>query len=266
MLRTLDEDMAFEQHGSEPVLTGVLASGQINVNNNEETEVAESVGCIIETNQQSEQVVPTEASVQSTSTESLLPTIQTDEVDSGFLDDNHDQSSSNPLPYEHRWTKEHHIHQIIGDPTKLVQSRSTTLNQCMHDSFLSKIEPTRVSKALAYSDWVSAMQEELNQFEALKVWRLVPKLEGKSIIDTKWVFKNKKDEDGIVIRNKARLVAKGYRQEEGIDYDETYAPVARIEAIRMFLEYAAHKNFIVYQMDVKTAFLNGILKKEFYVT
>ncbi|KAI3681002.1 hypothetical protein L6452_35782 [Arctium lappa] len=136
----------------------------------------------------------------------------------------------------------------------------------MHDSFLSKIEPTRVSEALADSDWVTAMQEELNQFEALKVWRLVPKPEGKTIIDTKWVFKNNKDEDGIVIINKARLVAKGYRQKEGIDYDETYAPVACIEAIHMFLAYAAHKNFTVYQMNVKTAFLNDILKEEVYVS
>ncbi|KAI3758643.1 hypothetical protein L6452_06211 [Arctium lappa] len=102
------------------------------------------------------------------------------------------------------------------------------------------IDPTRVSEALADSDWVTAMQDELNQFEALKVWRLVSKPQGKTIIGTKWVFKNKKDEDGTVIRNKARLVAKGYRQEEGIDYDETYAPVARIEAIQMFLAYAAH--------------------------
>ncbi|KAI3769172.1 hypothetical protein L6452_00272 [Arctium lappa] len=136
----------------------------------------------------------------------------------------------------------------------------------MHDSFLSKIEPTQVFEALVDSDWVSAMQEELNQFEALKVWRLVPKPEGKTVIGTKWVFKNKKDEDGVVIINKARLVAKGYRQEEGIDYDETYAPVACIEAIRMFLAYAAHKNFTVFQMDVKTAFLNGILKEEVYVS
>ncbi|KAI3758868.1 hypothetical protein L6452_06440 [Arctium lappa] len=94
------------------------------------------------------------------------------------------------------------------------------------------------------------MQEELNQFEALKVWRLVPRPDGKTIIVTKWVFKNKKDEEGIIIRNQAKLVAKGYVQEEGIDYDETYAPVARIEAIRMFLAYAAHKNFTVYQIDV----------------
>ncbi|KAI3746879.1 hypothetical protein L6452_09321 [Arctium lappa] len=119
------------------------------------------------------------------------------------------------------------------------------------------------------TELVSPVQQEtqeLNQFEALKVWRLVPRLEGKSIIGTKWVFQNKKDDDGIVIINKARLVDNGYRQEEGIDYDETFAPVACIEAIRMFLTYAAHKNFTVYQMDVKTTFLNGILKEEVYVS
>nr|GFB70681.1 uncharacterized mitochondrial protein AtMg00810-like [Tanacetum cinerariifolium] len=86
-----------------------------------------------------------------------------------------------------------------------------------------------------------------------------------SVIKTKWIFKNKKDESNLVIRNKARLVAVGYSQQEGIDYDETFALVARIEAIRLFLAYAAHKDFIVFQMDVKTAFLNGILKEELYV-
>nr|GEZ10713.1 retrovirus-related Pol polyprotein from transposon TNT 1-94 [Tanacetum cinerariifolium] len=85
---------------------------------------------------------------------------------------------------------------------------------------------------------------------------------GKSVIKTKWIFKNKKDERSLVIRNKERLVAVGYSQQEGIDYDETFALVARIEAIRLFLAYAAHKNFTVYQMDVKIAFLNGILKEE----
>ncbi|KAJ9556940.1 hypothetical protein OSB04_011554 [Centaurea solstitialis] len=110
------------------------------------------------------------------------------------------------------------------------------------------------------------MQEELNHFERLGVWRLVPRPKNQTIIDLKWIFKNKKDEDGIVTRNKARLVAKGFKQQAGIDYDETFAPVARIEAIRIFLAYAAHKNFTVYQMDVKTAFLNGELKEEVYVT
>nr|GFA93448.1 copia protein [Tanacetum cinerariifolium] len=95
--------------------------------------------------------------------------------------------------------------------------------------------------------------------------RLVPRPEGKFVIKTKWIFKNKKDESSLVIRNKARLVAVGYSQQEGIDYNETFAPVARIEAIRLFLVYAAHKDFTVFQMDVKTAFLNGILKEEVYV-
>ena len=110
------------------------------------------------------------------------------------------------------------------------------------------------------------MQEELNQFEALKVWRLVPKPQDKSIIGTKWIFKNKKDENGVIVRNKARLVAKGYRQQEGIDYDQTFAPVACTEAIRMFLVYAAYKDFTVFLMDVKTAFPYGNLKEEVYVS
>nr|GFA57932.1 copia protein [Tanacetum cinerariifolium] len=108
------------------------------------------------------------------------------------------------------------------------------------------------------------MQEELDQFARLKVWRLVPRPEGKTIIKTKWIFKNKKDESSLVIRNKARLVAVGYCQQEGIYYDETFAPVARIEAIHLFLAYDAHKDFTVFQMNVKTAFLNGILKEEVF--
>nr|GFC48527.1 retrovirus-related Pol polyprotein from transposon TNT 1-94 [Tanacetum cinerariifolium] len=127
------------------------------------------------------------------------------------------------------------------------------------------IEPANVAEALRDVDWVSAMQEELDQFARLKVWRLVPRPEGKSVIKTKWIFKNKKDESSLVIRHKARLVAAGYSQQEGIDYDETFAPVARIEAIRLFLAYAAHKDFTVFLMDVKTAFLNGILKEKVYV-
>ncbi|KAK6147692.1 hypothetical protein DH2020_018604 [Rehmannia glutinosa] len=109
------------------------------------------------------------------------------------------------------------------------------------------------------------MQEELNQFERNNVWELVQRPTHQNVIGTKWVFRNKMNEEGFVVRNKARLVAKGYCQEEGIDFDETFAPVARLEAIRMFLAYAAQKNFIVYQMDVKRAFLNGLLEEEVYV-
>ncbi|KAK6119957.1 hypothetical protein DH2020_046298 [Rehmannia glutinosa] len=109
------------------------------------------------------------------------------------------------------------------------------------------------------------MQEELNQFERNKVWELVQRPTHQNVVGTKWVFRNKVHEEGPVVRNKARLVAKGYCQEEGTDFDETFAPVTRLEAIRMFLAYAAHKNFIVYQMDVKSAFLNGLLEEEVYV-
>ncbi|KAJ9538590.1 hypothetical protein OSB04_031323 [Centaurea solstitialis] len=147
-----------------------------------------------------------------------------------------------------------------------VKTRSATQNECLFAAFLSNHEPSHVTEALDISDWVTAMQEELNQFERPGVWRLVPRPKNKAIINLKWIFKNKKDKDGIVTRNKARLVAKGYKQQVGIDYDETFAPVARLEAIRIFLAYAAHKNFTVYQMDVKTVFLNGELKEEVYVS
>nr|GEW47441.1 retrovirus-related Pol polyprotein from transposon TNT 1-94 [Tanacetum cinerariifolium] len=127
------------------------------------------------------------------------------------------------------------------------------------------IEPANMAEALRDADWVSAMQDELDQFARLKVWRLVPRPEGKTIIKTKWIFKNKKYKSSLVIQNKARLVAVGYSQQKGIDYDDTFSLVARIEAIRLFLEHAAHKDFTVFQMDVKTSFLNGILKEEVYV-
>nr|GFC58928.1 retrovirus-related Pol polyprotein from transposon TNT 1-94 [Tanacetum cinerariifolium] len=138
-------------------------------------------------------------------------------------------------------------------------------NSCLFSCLLSSIEPANVAKALRDTDWASAMQEELDQFARLKVWRLVPRSEGKCVIKTKWIFKIKKNESSLVIQNKARLVAVGYSQQEGIDYNETFAPVARIEAIRLFLANAAHKDFTVFQMDVKTTFLNEILKEEVYV-
>ncbi|GJX99177.1 putative ribonuclease H-like domain-containing protein [Tanacetum coccineum] len=109
------------------------------------------------------------------------------------------------------------------------------------------------------------MQEELLQFKIQKVWTLVELPYGKKAIGTKWVYRNKKDERGIVDRNKARLVAQGYKQEEGINYDEVFAPVARIEAMRLFLAYASFMNFLVYQMDIKSAFLYGTIEEEVYV-
>ncbi|GJX48278.1 retrovirus-related pol polyprotein from transposon TNT 1-94 [Tanacetum coccineum] len=114
--------------------------------------------------------------------------------------------------------------------------------------------------------WIEAMQEEIHEFKRLEVWELVPRPDKVMIINLKWIFKVKLDEYGGVLKNKARLVAKGYRQEEGIDFKESFTPVARIEAIRIFIAYVAYMNMTVFQMDVKTAFLNGILKEEVYVS
>ncbi|GKC30860.1 putative ribonuclease H-like domain-containing protein [Tanacetum coccineum] len=141
----------------------------------------------------------------------------------------------------------HSIHpttQILRDPKSAVQTRS------------------KVNKSSRAHAFVDAMQEELLQFKIQKVWILVDLPYGKKAIGTKWVYRNKKDERGVVVRNKARLVTQGYRQEEGIDYDEVFAPVARIEAIRIFLVFASYMGFIVYQMDVKSAFLYGIIYEE----
>ncbi|CAM8889062.1 unnamed protein product [Rhodiola kirilowii] len=110
------------------------------------------------------------------------------------------------------------------------------------------------------------MHEELHQFERNKVWRLVPRPKDRKIIGTRWIFRNKRDEKGAIVRNKARLVVKGYNQQEGIDYDETFAPVARLEAIRLLIAYSVQFGFKLHQMDVKTAFLNGNLKEEVYVS
>ena len=155
--------------------------------------------------------------------------------------------------------------EIIGDPRQGVRTRSSLRNTCNYVAFLSQIEPKNIDEALKDENWIIAMQEELNQFERNKVWNLVEKPSDYPIVGTKWVFRNKLDENGTIVRNKARLVAKGYSQEEGIDYDETYAPVARLEAIRILLAFACFNNFKLYQMDVKSAFLNGFINEEVYV-
>ncbi|GJU11882.1 retrovirus-related pol polyprotein from transposon TNT 1-94 [Tanacetum coccineum] len=110
------------------------------------------------------------------------------------------------------------------------------------------------------------MQEELNKFERLEVWELVPRPDRVMIITLKWIYKVKLDELGGVLKNKDRLIARGYLQEEGIDFEESFAPIARLKAIRIFIAFAAYMNMVVYQMDVKIAFLNGILREEVYVS
>ncbi|GJW46287.1 putative ribonuclease H-like domain-containing protein [Tanacetum coccineum] len=189
-----------------------------------------------------------------------------------------------PIPVI-RIYKDHPLNQVIGDLKSATQTKrmskkleehgvvSTIQQRTNHKDlqnylfacFLSQEEPKKVIHALKDPSWIEAMQEELLQFKLQEVWTLVDLPNGKRAIGTKWVFRNKMDERGIVIRNKARLVAQGYTQEEGIDYDEVFAPVARIEAIRLFLAYASFKDFMVYQMDVKSAFLYGKIEEEVYV-
>ena len=130
---------------------------------------------------------------------------------------------------------------------------------------MSKIQPKNVKETLVDEFWIEAMQEELNQFKRSEVWDLVPRPEGVNVIGTKWIFKNKSDEHGIVTRNKERLVAQGYTQIEGLDFDETFAPVARLESIRLLLGVSCILKFKLFQMDVKSAFLNGYLNEEVYV-
>jgi hypothetical protein len=156
------------------------------------------------------------------------------------------------------------VDQILGDITKGVTTRSRLANFCEHYSFVYSIEPFRVEEALQDPDWVMAMQEELNNFKRNEVWSLVP-CPKQNVVGTKWVFRNKQVEHGVVTRNKAQLVAKGYAQVAGLDFEETFAPVARLESIRILLAYAAHHYFKLFQMDMKSAFLNGPIKEQVYV-
>ncbi|GJZ60166.1 putative RNA-directed DNA polymerase, eukaryota, reverse transcriptase zinc-binding domain protein [Tanacetum coccineum] len=139
----------------------------------------------------------------------------------------------------------------------LVQQRTNhkDFQNCLFECFLSQEDPKKVIQALNDPSWIEAMQEELLQFKLQQVWTLMDLPNGKRAIGANWVYRNKKDKRGIVIKYKARLVTQGYTQEEGICYDEVFALVARIEAIRLFLAYASFKDFMVYQMDVKSSFL-----------
>nr|GEV81661.1 retrovirus-related Pol polyprotein from transposon TNT 1-94 [Tanacetum cinerariifolium] len=155
--------------------------------------------------------------------------------------------------------------QSSSGPT-LHEMTPAIISSGLYDAFLTSVEPKTYKDALTQSCWIEAMQEELNEFERLEVWELVPRPDKVMVITLKWVYKVKLDELGGILKNKDRLVARGYRQDEGIDFEESFAPVARLEAIRIFLAYSAYKNMVVYQMDVKTAFLNGNLREKIYVS
>ncbi|GJR42964.1 retrovirus-related pol polyprotein from transposon TNT 1-94 [Tanacetum coccineum] len=149
--------------------------------------------------------------------------------------------------------------QYVDPRRRHSRSRSTLQTygeMCIYALTVSTIEPRNVKEAMTDPAWIDSIQDELLQFKRLDVWVLVPPPDNIKPLTLKWLFKNKHDEENTIIRNKTRLVVRGYHQEEGIDFEESFALVARMEAIRIFLAYAAHKSFIVFQMDVKTAFLH----------
>ncbi|GKA61242.1 retrovirus-related pol polyprotein from transposon TNT 1-94 [Tanacetum coccineum] len=195
-----------------------------------------------------------------------IPEIREAESSSNYQNPSNMHEFHQQHRYTDKWTKNHPIEQVIGDPSKPVQTRNrlrTDAELCMYVLTLSLIEPKSIKEAMLDHSWIESMQDELNQFKRLDVWELVPLPEGRLAIKVKWLWKNKTDAENTVIRNKSCLVAKGYSQQEGMDFEESFAPVARLEAVRMFVAYAAQKNFPIYQRDVKTAFLNGPLKEVF---
>ncbi|KAK0597388.1 hypothetical protein LWI29_024823 [Acer saccharum] len=170
--------------------------------------------------------------------------------------------SKEPAP----WVRKlHDKEDIIGEVNEGVRTRRQLANLISYTCYTSQIEPKKVEEALNDEFWVLAMQEELSQFERNEVWTLVPRPKTTNVIGTKWIFRNKSDEDGNIVRNKARLVAQGYSQIEGIDFEETFAPVARLESIRLLLSISCVHKFKLHQMDVKSAFLNGFLQEEVFV-
>nr|GFA91843.1 hypothetical protein [Tanacetum cinerariifolium] len=164
------------------------------------------------------------------------------ETSSHHVDSSNMHTFYQRYPSEHHWTKDHLLEQVIGNPSQSVRTRrqlESDAEMCMF-----------------------ALTEELHQFDRLDVWELVDRPLCTNVINLKWLWKNKRNEENTIIRNKSRLVAKGYAQKEGVDLEESFASVARLEAIKLFIAYAAHKSFIIYQMDVKTSFLYGPLKEE----
>ncbi|GJX02865.1 retrovirus-related pol polyprotein from transposon TNT 1-94 [Tanacetum coccineum] len=172
-----------------------------------------------------------------------VPSDQSSSTDSIHTIVHHDDQISE---HNSKWTKDHPLENIIGELARLVSTRLQLHEQalfCYYDAFLTVVKPKTYKDALTQSCWIESMQKELNEFE-----------------------RHKLDELGGILKNKARLVDRGYRQEEGIDFEESFAPVARLEAIRIFIAFAAHMNMVIYQMDVKTVFLNGNLWEEVYVS
>nr|GFC46747.1 retrovirus-related Pol polyprotein from transposon TNT 1-94 [Tanacetum cinerariifolium] len=171
------------------------------------------------------------------------------ETSSRHVDSSNMHTFYQRYPSEQRWTKDHPLEQVIGNPSQSVRTRrqlESDAKICMFALIVSRTEPKNIKEAMADFAWIESMQEELHQFDQLDAWELVDRPLCTNVINLKWLWKNKCDEENTVIRNKSRLVAKGYAQKEGVDFEESFAPVARLEAVRLFIVYAAHKSFTVY--------------------
>jgi transposase InsO family protein len=189
-----------------------------------------------------------------------------DEDEENLTEEEEQVQQVSPKTPSKRVQKNHPSDQIIGNKDAGVETRRKICSpEQTHLALLSTIEPNCFEEANKDEFWNKAMDEELDQIEKNDTWELVPRPKNKNVIGTKWVFRNKLNEDGQVTRNKARLVCKGYAQIEGIDFEETFSPVARMEAICLLLAYACSKNVKVYQMDIKSTFLNGELEEEVYI-
>ncbi|GJX04931.1 retrovirus-related pol polyprotein from transposon TNT 1-94 [Tanacetum coccineum] len=204
------------------------------------------------------------------------PTFHDDPLNESPQEDSTSQGSSSNVRQLHtllehlgRWTKDHPIVNVIGDPSRSVSIRKQLeidAMWCYFDAFLTSVEPKNFKQAMTKPLWIDALQEEIHEIERLEVWELVSCPDKVFLIKLKWIYKVKTDEFGRVLKNKARLIAQGFREEEGINFEQSFAPVARIEAIRIFIANAAHKNMTIYQMNVKTAFLNGKIKEVVYIS
>nr|GEV42896.1 putative reverse transcriptase domain-containing protein [Tanacetum cinerariifolium] len=173
-----------------------------------------------------------------------------------------------PYPHEFQCTKDHPLEQMIGEPSRPVLTRNQLRSDgdmCIYALTVSTMESKNIKEAMTDPAWIESMQKELFEFKRMDVWVLVPTPDNISPLTLKWIFKNKNDEENTIIRNKSCLVVRGYRQEEGLDFKESFASVARMEAIMIFLAYAAHKSFTLFQMDVKTAFLHGTIDPTLFI-
>nr|GEU47915.1 hypothetical protein [Tanacetum cinerariifolium] len=258
--------MAFEQRSSKPRLQS-MTSGQISsgldityapstITTQQPTKVADNVpNAMFDANTfVNPFATPSTSAAESSSLQ--------------YVDPSNMHTFYQPYPREFQWTKDHPLEQVIEKPSRTVLTRNQLRfdgDMCMYALTVSTMEPNNVKEAMTDPAWIESMQEELLQFKRMDVWVLVPAPNNISPLTLKWIFKNKNDEENTVIRNKSCRVVRGYRQEEGLDFEESFAPVAIMEAIRIFLAFATHKSFTVFQMAVKTAFLHGTLKEDVYV-